>query len=336
VAKVHNRPLQAKREDPCNRGHELGAPRGLPAPPGAGGAWRAPLPRPEPLQRPTFAAIYANELSFLRQSLRWLGVNEVDLDDVLQEVLLAVHRGLGSYAPWYSQRPTKSEVDYGDGHGRADPALPDGPDPLKRWLFGIAWRQVSTFRSRAYRRREVCAGAGSTWPHEILDPAPGPEHSAAADQRGRLVGELLQALPSDRRVVLVMHDLLDVGVPEIADDLSTCESTVWSRLHQARTDFRAAVARRKKEERTVLRGILPVAEARHDVDMLRLPVAARVIPEVPDDVRRRVWRRLERAMARPIQRQSPAPPPAPRPRLAWAAGAWPLARKLEHASAGKR
>jgi RNA polymerase sigma-70 factor (ECF subfamily) len=262
--------------------------------------------------RPTFAAIYANELSFLRQSLRWLGVDEIDIEDILQEVLLAVYRGLDGYDPWYPQRGPADESPYGQRGRRGKPVPRDRPDPLKRWLFGIAWRQVSTYRSRAYRRREVCFGAGSTWPFDSLDTTPTPEQGAATDQRGRIVGELLRAIPPDRRVIVVLHDLLDVGVPEIADDLSVCSSTVWSRLRLGRLEFRAAVGRMNKAERTELRGILPVAETLLDLETYRLPVAARVIPQVPDLVRQRLWVRLERAIARMDRRRSAAPPPEPR------------------------
>src|SRR5687768_6781289 len=54
---------------------------------------------PHPAVRPSFETIYTVGLSFLRQTLRWLGVAEGDLDDVLQDVMLAAYRGLESFDP---------------------------------------------------------------------------------------------------------------------------------------------------------------------------------------------------------------------------------------------
>src|SRR5262245_5071456 len=60
---------------------------------------------PLPPARPSFETVYAVGLSFLRHSLRWLGVVEHDLDDVLQEIMLAAYRGLDSFDPL---RPAQS------------------------------------------------------------------------------------------------------------------------------------------------------------------------------------------------------------------------------------
>ncbi len=311
MAKVHERPSCAKGMGVESNGGQVTTP-----------------------PRPTFAAIYANELSFLRQSLRWLGVDEIDIEDVLQEVLLAVYRGLDGYDPWYTQRAPAAEIPYGQ-RGRRNNSMPrDRPDPLKRWLFGIAWRQVSTYRSRAYRRREVCFGAGFSWPFDPLDPTPTPEQGAATDERGRIVGELLRAIPPERRVIVVLHDLLDVGVPDIADDLSVCTSTVWSRLRLGRLEFRAAVGRMRKAERAEIRGILPVAETTLDLDTNRLPASARVIPEVSDPVRQRLWARLERAITRMARRRSVPPPPEPRAPIQSIVKTWTWPPALLHGFQG--
>src|SRR5690348_9483900 len=111
-----------------------------------------------PHVRPHFETVYAIGLSFLRQSLRWLGVAERDVDDVLQDVMLAAYRRLDSFDPTHAARAVtgarfRSATSAPPCAARAVATTPG--EPLKRWLFGIAWRQVGHYRGRAYRRREV-------------------------------------------------------------------------------------------------------------------------------------------------------------------------------------
>jgi RNA polymerase sigma-70 factor (ECF subfamily) len=56
--------------------------------------------------------------------------------------------------------------------------------------------------------------------------------------------EALDRLDFDRRVVLVMHDLDEISVPEIAAMLEIPLNTAYSRLRLARVDVVAAVRRR--------------------------------------------------------------------------------------------
>ena len=51
----------------------------------------------------------------------------------------------------------------------------------------------------------------------------------------------LDLLDFDRRVVLVMHDLDEVPIPEIASTLDIPLNTAYSRLRLARADVLAAV-----------------------------------------------------------------------------------------------
>jgi RNA polymerase sigma-70 factor (ECF subfamily) len=221
---------------------------------------RIPATGPEAPLRPTFAAIYANELSFLRQSLRWLGVNEVDLEDVLQEILLAVYRGLGSFDPSYSQRSGETEIPYGEEHRGVDPAQSGRPDPLKRWLFGIAWRQVSHYRDRAHRRHEIPVGLHSGQLSKRIDKDPSPEQRVITTESLGLLGELLSGLKPQRRGILVLHDLLELSIADIAQELGINRNTAQNRLRLAREDFRAAVRRMGAEKRWALRaGEAPLA-----------------------------------------------------------------------------
>lgn len=58
-----------------------------------------PLEHVPLLERPSFETVYTVGLSFLRQALRWLGVAERDVDDVLQDVMIAAYHALESFDP---------------------------------------------------------------------------------------------------------------------------------------------------------------------------------------------------------------------------------------------
>ena len=267
--------------------------------------------------RPTFDIVYAIGLPFLRQSLRWLGVPDRDLDDVLQDVMLAAYRGLDSFDP---ERTTRGAAAAGDAADLPDEGPPAGAgapptltDGLKRWLFGIAWRQASHYRNRAFRRREIPAGAGATWPFHTPDPGLSSEQLLAREQRSRIISRLLGKIEIDRRVVLIMFDLLQIPMAHIACELELKETTARNRLRLAREDFRLAVKRMNAEERGALRaaGLLPVSELRRGLDELALLHTARLIPPVPEELRRRLWDDLQRALAQGWPVAEPALAPAP-------------------------
>lgn len=263
---------------------------------------RQPPASVPPFARPTFETVYTVGLSFLRQALRWLGVAERDLDDVLQDVMLAAYRALDGFDPARGAREAREDqprCEPGVGAGSAVP--PDANalrEPLKRWLFGIAWRQVGHYRDRAYRRREVAVGAGASWPFDVADPSPSSEQLLAREESGRIVGHLLGQLELERRIVLIMHDLLELSITEIARDLDLKENTARNRLRLAREDFRVALKRMNAERRRALRSslVLRVAELSASIDEESLMRAARVIPEVPAQVRHRIWTALGRAL----------------------------------------
>lgn len=250
---------------------------------------------------PSFEAVYNTGLPFVRQVLRWLGVAEYDLDDVLQDVMIAAYRALPRFDP-RCQVPRDEPAQPGAataGAGAPSRAAPlEPPDALRRWLFGIAWRQASHYRGRAHRRREIAVGAGPSWPLLAIDPGPSSEQVVAREQRSRLIAQLLERIELDRRVVLVMYELLEIPISEIARELELKETTVRNRLRLARQDFRLAVKRLSADERRALSpgGLLTASESRRGFEPDALLRSARSIPEVPEELRVRVWIGLQRAI----------------------------------------
>src|ERR1700682_2587761 len=88
----------------------------------------APSLRPQAESLPLdFDAVYDSEFGFVWNSLKRLGILDVDLEDLTQEVFVRAYHSRDEYDP---QRP------------------------LRPWLFGVAFRAASTFKRSAHQRRE--------------------------------------------------------------------------------------------------------------------------------------------------------------------------------------
>jgi RNA polymerase sigma-70 factor (ECF subfamily) len=138
-----------------------------------------------------------------------IGTPADQVEDLAQEVFVAAHRRRADY---------------------------DGARPLRPWLYGIAFNVARDWRKRAQHRYEVPTDDVAE-AHGRTDP--GIRRVEAA----QLVHRALRALPEPRRVVLVLHELEQVPVPEIAHALGIPEDTVYGRLRTGRDEFRAAVLR---------------------------------------------------------------------------------------------
>lgn len=165
--------------------------------------------------RERFRALFDAECSYVCHTLRRLGVRSGDVDDVAQEVFLVVHRQLDS-----------GSIDLGR--------------PMRPWLFGIAVRTVANYRRLARHRRERLEDDEA---REVPDPSAGALDALEARRAREQVLAALDTLDLDRRAVLVMHDLDECPVPQIATALAIPLNTAYSRLRLARQDFARAVQR---------------------------------------------------------------------------------------------
>lgn len=215
---------------------------------------------PPGARRPSWATVYATGVPFLRNVLNLLGVAESDLDDVLQDVLLAAYRALERYDEGrYARAPAGPEPPGEEGAGGAGLRRRQASNPLFAWLFGIAWRQVSHYRERAHRRREIPVGLHMSPTLARADDRPSPEQSAMIAESIEIMSGLLGRMDLQRRTILVLHDLLEVSISDIARELGVNRNTVQNRLRLAREDFRATVTRLGPEKRRALRapGVAP-------------------------------------------------------------------------------
>ena len=148
-----------------------------------------------------------------------MGIPESELADVLQEVLLVVHRRLDSY---------------------------DRKSRITTWLFGICLRVAATARRGRRRRREDVMDPEAQG--RLLVESSSPEEQIIArDARQRL--ELaLDTLEPEKRAVLVMFELEGMQCCEIAELLGVPKGTVFSRLSSARQAFLASLQRLEKRD----------------------------------------------------------------------------------------
>jgi RNA polymerase sigma-70 factor (ECF subfamily) len=164
---------------------------------------------------PSFEELYGEYFSFVWRALWRLGVPSASLADATQDVFVVIHRRLA------------------DLHGR---------QVARSWVYGIVVRVAQDYR-RALRRRDVSSAAE---PDRLAD-------SRLLDAHAQLeLGEavatlnlLLETLSDEQREVLVLSQLEQLSVPEIAELLGANVNTVYTRLRAARLDFERALARHR-------------------------------------------------------------------------------------------
>jgi RNA polymerase sigma-70 factor (ECF subfamily) len=150
---------------------------------------------------------FQRELDFVYRTLRRLGTSPSDVEDLAQEVFLALRRSWSDF---------------------------DQARPVRAYLFGIAFRIVAKHRRK--RRREVAFRSV-----EIPDAGPGPDDQLVAKRARALLLAALERLPLRRRAVLVMHEIDGVPVDEVAATLGIPRFTVYSRLRTARRELESAL-----------------------------------------------------------------------------------------------
>jgi RNA polymerase sigma-70 factor (ECF subfamily) len=152
---------------------------------------------------------FQRELDYIYRTLRRLGTSPSEVEDLAQDLFLALRRSWTEY---------------------------DATRPLRPYLFGIAFRIAAAHQRK--RSREVAWGIV-----EVSDLGPRPDEVMQSKGARVLVLSALERVPLPRRAVLVMHDLEDVPVVDVARALSIPRFTVYSRLRKGRREFLTAVRR---------------------------------------------------------------------------------------------
>lgn len=159
---------------------------------------------------PAFESLYRDHYPFVWRSVRRLGIADAEVDDVVQDIFVIVHRRLGDF---------------------------EGRSSVRTWLFAIAYRVVRD------RRRSLAARFDREGRIEPPRPPTEPDQKLARHQAVVALDDLLTALDEDQRTTFVMAEVLHMSAPEIAELMEVKVNTVYSRLRRGREAFEAALQR---------------------------------------------------------------------------------------------
>lgn len=163
---------------------------------------------------PDFLQIYDEYVDFLWRAAAGLGVPTDVREDIVQEVMLVVHRRLDQF---------------------------ERRSSLKTWLFGILYNVVANYR-RGVRRK----GPTVEIPESLHSP--GDPQSAAIDREDlRFVQAFLNELPDEPRAVFVAFFLERLSAPETAQATGLSIETVYTCVRTLKRRFRAALTRREEQ-----------------------------------------------------------------------------------------
>ena len=160
---------------------------------------------------PTWEEVAREHGSFLYRVAYRLAGNHDDAQDLVQEALLRVRKGLERYEP----------------------------GSLEGWLARIV---TNVFLDDVRRRKRRPADAFPDDPDRVLPESPSAE--ASSSELSQEIQDALAALPVEFRVPVVLCDVADQSYEQIAAALEVPLGTVRSRIHRGRRLLRDALAPR--------------------------------------------------------------------------------------------
>jgi RNA polymerase sigma-70 factor (ECF subfamily) len=119
-------------------------------------------------------------------------------------------------------------------------SLPQLRDPaaLRYWLLGIGVRAVKTFFRRRWRRRWLTFHPTEELPEASMSP----DHDNS--EALREVSAVLDRLPADERIALVLHRVEGLSLQESASACNTSLATFKRRLSRGEAKFFTIAERR--------------------------------------------------------------------------------------------
>ena len=156
---------------------------------------------------PTWEDVARHHGRFLYTVAYRLTGNDDDAQDLVQEVLLRVRRGLESYRP----------------------------GSLEGWLSRIT---TNAFLDDVRRRRRRPLELLPDDPDRVLNPAQPADEALAAEVLPDDVQAALRRLPPEYRTAVVLCDVVGLSYEEIGESLSIPVGTVRSRIHRGRAQLR--------------------------------------------------------------------------------------------------
>lgn len=148
----------------------------------------------------------------LRSYLKRMVGDSAETEDLLQESLIKIHRGLATF---------------------------EGRSSLKTWAYTIATRTAYDYFRRSDRRRDMVEIDETNEPRDQHAEF---SESFVIDEMNACVREVIDSLPEDYRSALVLHDLEGLTARETADVCGTSLATAKARIHRGRKRLEKALA----------------------------------------------------------------------------------------------
>lgn len=161
-------------------------------------------------------SLVAQHYTFVWRILRGLGLSRADAEDATQQVFMIAARKL-------------DDID---------------PDRARSFVYGAALRVANNARRGLRRRREVLSDETSDEPEPDFR---GPEKLAELVQARQLLAQVLDEMPEKHRRLIILAELEQLEVPEIAALEGIPVGTAASRLRVAREKFRAVLGTRRDQ-----------------------------------------------------------------------------------------
>jgi RNA polymerase sigma-70 factor (ECF subfamily) len=156
---------------------------------------------------PTWEEVARDHGRFLYTVAYRLTGNHDDAQDLVQEVLLRVRRGLATFTP----------------------------GSLEGWLSRIT---TNAFLDEVRRRRRRPLEVVPDLPEPLVGVDDDPDAALAAQRLPDDIQDALRSLPPDFRAAIVLCDVVGMDYAEIASTLDIPPGTVRSRIHRGRALLR--------------------------------------------------------------------------------------------------
>jgi len=150
-------------------------------------------------------SLYDKHFPDVERLVASLGIVDAEADDICQEIFVIIYRNLARFR---------------------------GEARLSTWIYRLATREAIRYA----RRRRLMRGLADLFARDRSLPLPADWSESEAGRRHYL-RQLLDRLPPERRLALVLYEIEGLPVSEIARISDCAENTVWTRLHRARTEL---------------------------------------------------------------------------------------------------
>lgn len=164
--------------------------------------------------KPPFDAVALEIVRPLSRYLRRYVGDKSTADDLLQETLLRILRGLPGF------------------EGRAN---------VKTWAFSIATRVAADYFRHPEHRREIVDIADLDESEMLADDEHMADERLVNGEMNACIREVVDSLPEDYRAALVLHDLEDMSAKQVAEICGVTVATAKIRIHRARNRLRESL-----------------------------------------------------------------------------------------------